>query len=212
MKINKSELFKRAWHLFKNKRFSTFGECLKQSWKTAKQIPDLEKELKVNKDYLLYYSKYLCNYNEDKSNDLFQSATLKMLESFYNFNPELSKFKTWATNVIKNVHIDLYRANKKNDVVSRSEDDTLFIDNVQCTDSTDNRVNNNELKNVLNNAMSTLCKDQCTAFRLYADGYLYKEIADTMSINIGTVKTLIQRAKITLRENVQVQNQYANIR
>lgn len=172
---------------------------------------NLETEIKTNKDYLLYYAKCLCNYNNDKANDLFQTTLLKVCEAYHTFNPELSKFKTWATNVMKTTNIDLYKTNKKNDVVSRSENDTLFIDNVQCTDSADKRTNNNELKNVLNNAMSTLNNNQCTAFRLYADGYSYKEIAEIMSINIDTLKTLIHRAKIRLSENVHLQNQYASI-
>ena len=172
---------------------------------------NLETEIKTNKDYLLQCAKYLSNYNDDRANDLLQSTLLKVCEAYHTFNPELSKFKTWATIVMKNVHIDMFRANKKNDVVSRSENDTLFIDNVQCIDGADKRTNNNELKNVLNNAMSTLNNNQCTAFRLYADGYSYKEIAEIMYINIDTLKTLIHRAKIRLSENVHLQNQYANI-
>ena len=186
--------------------YISLPQCL-----TKKPKINLEEEIKTNKDYLLYYAKYLCNYDDDRANDLFQTTVLKICKGFHNFNPELSKFKTWATNVMKNVHIDFIRANKKNDVVSRSEDDTLFIDNVQCTDSADKRVNNNEIKNVLNKAMSTLNNNQCRAFRLYADGYSYKEIAEIMSIKIDTLKTHIHRAKIRLSENVHLQNQYANI-
>ena len=55
-KINKSQLFKKAWYLFKtlvakdknNKTDKVFSECLKSAWSIAKTMPSIETLYKLH--------------------------------------------------------------------------------------------------------------------------------------------------------------------
>ena len=215
-KVNKSELFKRAWTLFRTKnRFKTFSECLKHSWKIARVVPSFSLEAKKHSADLFSFALSLCNHNMDDANDLFQETMLNIYKGFHNFNPEKSAnengFKWWAMTAMKNTHINMYRHNinrKKSHV--DTDDDMDYIDRAECTNKTDGRAIQNDLRSVLDRAMSTLKPKEQKIIKLWSEGYKYEELADMFSMPINTIKIYIYRAKENLSKNVEVRKHYVN--
>jgi RNA polymerase sigma-70 factor (ECF subfamily) len=56
----------------------------------------------------------------------------------------------------------------------------------------------------IKNALSKLQQEYYIPFTMYFEGYKYHEIADTLTIPIGTVKTRIHVARKMLKQNLKV--------
>jgi RNA polymerase sigma factor (sigma-70 family) len=214
--INKSQLFKTAWTLYKKAVYGTFSECLKHSWKITKLVPDFNTEFKKIQKELFAFAISLCK-NVDNANELFQETAMKLYTSFYTFNVEKCAnedgFKWWAMTSMKYKYIDMNRKNTaikrqhvKVDIESENENDTFAVENLPANSyfNSDGRTNQNELKNVLNNAISGLNNVQIRIINLLHDGYVYQEIADMLELPLNTVKVNIFRARNILAENVQI--------
>ncbi len=203
-KINKSELFKRAWHFYRSETYPTFSQCLKQSWKITKVMPDFTASFNECKDDLFNYANRLCNGNMNNAMDLFQETSMNIYKGFNNFNPELGEsFKWWAFTSMKNTHISMFRCEKKEKYQLTDVDDVQYI-NVRSKYNSDVRVKENELNNVLNGALSKLSNTQRTVIEMIIKGYSYKEICKKTEMPLGTVQAVINRARKKLRMNVHI--------
>ncbi|MBR5603119.1 MAG: RNA polymerase sigma factor [Bacteroidales bacterium] len=126
--------------------------------------------------------------NEDDAKDLMQETFLKALvyrDKYVNHN----NFKAWVYTIMKNIFINNYRRMKKaNTIIDQSED--LYYLNISNTNTdTDPQSIINSIE--LERGIKMLDEDFRRAFDMYNDGYKYKEIADSLHLTIGTVKSRI---------------------
>ncbi len=144
--------------------------------------------------------------NVEDAEDASQEALIKVYKSIQNFNMQ-STFKVWMYRIVVNTCIDFKR--KKNiNVVSIDEGIDVGGDNQVYREIADDSTNPDVLleKNfnskVINDAVSKL-EDDYKAIIILRDiqGFSYSEIAEILSCNLGTVKSRLNRARKSLKEN-----------
>jgi RNA polymerase sigma-70 factor (ECF subfamily) len=155
----------------------------------------------------LYHSNYTALYHfarkltrdENKAEDLVQETAIKAFKGFHTFKSG-SNFKSWAFTILKNLFITNYRKAKREKVSNKPIEDFSF--------AIENRFN------VKNEAISKLRIDEISAciedlsyksripFLMMVNGYKYEEIADSLGIPTGTVKSRINFARQKLQSSL----------
>ncbi len=134
--------------------------------------------------------------NRTLSEDLTIEVFTKVFRKLHTFNSKYS-FKNWITTIAKKHYIDYLRKNKI---------DNLPLDKVK-TDNGNNpedifiKKEDAERLNFIINKLEERYK-KVLHYR-YTDGENYETIAKKMQIPIGTVKTLLYRAKALLHSSMQ---------
>ncbi len=144
---------------------------------------------------LKMYAMHFTHDSED-ADDLVQDTLLKAI-TYYNKFAEGTNLKGWLYTIMKNSFINNYRRiTKINTLVTKS--DEISSANLFYSSS----ANNAEGKFILDdvkNALNNLADDYKIPFNMYFEGYKYHEIADYLTIPIGTVKTRIHVARKLLK-------------
>lgn len=137
--------------------------------------------------------------DQDDANDLVQDTLLKAVTYFKNFR-DGTNLKGWLYTIMKNTFINNYRRlTKTNSFITQEEEISPSNLVISAT------INNGENKFVMediNSALSTLTEDYYTPFTMYFEGYKYHEIAEHLSIPIGTVKTRIHVARKLMKKTL----------
>lgn len=126
------------------------------------------------------------------ADDLLQNTIECLLSKGVPEDVELAK---WAFRVCRNIWIDEYRARKiRNNAAQLPELEEARVDG-------ENVIYNEITLGEVNNAMNKLPDDQRSIIALVAvQGMSYKEVADTLSIPMGTVMSRLARARIALSQ------------
>jgi len=140
----------------------------------------------------------MCSNSED-AKDCLQDAMLRIYRSLSGFKGD-SAFSTWVYRIVVNTCLDSFRRAKTHSAESLD----LMAENgwnaVDTAPTPEQAVENSELKARLSSAIQELPQDMRTAVVLRdVQGFSYESIADIMSINIGTVKSRINRGREKLR-------------
>jgi RNA polymerase sigma-70 factor (ECF subfamily) len=138
-------------------------------------------------DPLLRFA-YSLTADEEDAKDLLQETFLKALKYCDKFVTE-SNFKAWTCTIMKNTFINNYH---------RSLRYTLFCEqskielthNETLASASDNPDSIYKLKE-LEKIIETLDDDLKLPFKMHHQGYKYKDIAKSLTLNIGTVKSRI---------------------
>jgi RNA polymerase sigma-70 factor (ECF subfamily) len=216
-KFNKSQIFKKAWYLFKievlkdinNRTDEKFSECLRSAWQLAKVSPFIS----VDELYKMYYSAILHLISNKVKNielaeDLTSDTFVKAMEKMYLFDSEKSNISTWLHNISKNVIIDYYRKNKLDKHINVSEvTDETGKEIYQFEDKRNNTVEvieNNELSKSIERAMSSLKpKYQKVAELFFIKDQPYSEIAEALELPLNTIKGMIYRIREMLQNELK---------
>jgi RNA polymerase sigma factor (sigma-70 family) len=136
---------------------------------------------------LEYFANMLTS-NSDEAKDLVQDTYFKALSNRDKFADD-SNLKAWTYTIMKNTFINNYRRNQKVNTVIDNTEDLYFLNNSQKSDfpSPDSMISTKDI----NKSIMQLSEDQRLPFEMHNSGYKYKEIADQLSISIGTVKSRI---------------------
>lgn len=134
--------------------------------------------------------------NRDDANDLLQDTFLRALTYRDQFD-DSSNLKAWTFTIMKNTFINNYRKNKKYNTTFDSTVDLFFLDkdsNVVYDDP-----ESAFCEKEINAAIENLDSDFKVPFRMYHQGYKYREISKILGLKIGTVKSriFITRKKLT---------------
>ncbi len=126
------------------------------------------------------------------ADDLLQNTIERLLSKGVPEDVELAK---WAFRVCRNIWIDEYRARKiRNNAAQLPELEEPTVDG-------ENVIYNEITLGEVNNAMNKLPDDQRSIIALVAvQGMSYKEVADTLSIPMGTVMSRLARARVALSQ------------
>lgn len=137
--------------------------------------------------------------NREDALDIVQDTFLRIYRKMHYYEPGKS-FKNWVLQIAKNLCIDRYRKNhKKHDQKVLGGDE---IEEIQLTDDKGNERNSNtDIKRIVAKCLKQLPERQRMIFVMkHYNELKYKEIAETLGIAVGTVKSLNFKAVNKLRD------------
>jgi len=131
--------------------------------------------------------------NSDDANDLTQEIFIKIYKNIDKFDEDFN-LSSWIIRISKNHCIDYWRKNKKNNFRVDFDDNTVRDDH----SPEDNLVKTDDL--VILRGRLLLLKPETRAMLILRDiqNHSYQEIAESLDIPVGTVKSRINRARIQL--------------
>ncbi|HEX7494921.1 MAG TPA: sigma-70 family RNA polymerase sigma factor, partial [Bacteroidales bacterium] len=147
---------------------------------------------------LLKYA-YRLSLNSADAKDLVQETYLKVLLSRDKF-VDTGYLKAWIFTIMRNTFINNYRHNVLHNTHCDRTDESLFINQTIASDS-DNPDSAYSLKEISRSIEQMNVKFR-VPFKMYIEGYKYKEIADSVKLKIGTVKSRIFLARKLLMNQI----------
>lgn len=137
----------------------------------------------------------------ENANDLVQDTLIKAIR-YHHLYKAGTNLRGWLFTIMRNTFINDYRRDgRKNALIQTSDDLSSF----QLKQSA--AKNYGEGKFVMediNKAMARLQPEYSGPFLRYFEGYKYHEIAEELSIPIGTVKTRIHMARQFLKNELKM--------
>jgi RNA polymerase sigma-70 factor (ECF subfamily) len=140
--------------------------------------------------------------------DLAQDTFIKILNHIDRYRPEF-KFSSWLFKIANNVAIDYLRKRQLNTISidgspnasTASEIESSRFDIADKSESALEEMEAKELGSAIEHAVAQLRPEyrSCILLR-HVEGRSYEEIAATLDLPLGTVKTFIHRARHQLRE------------
>lgn len=139
--------------------------------------------------------------NQEKAEDFLHDLFIKLIEQPHSFNTD-RKFAPWLYSVAHNMVKNEYKKMTVRQVMDHDADTTLVA--TQTMDPA--HLTDNELFKIkMMDALNEINPESSTAFIMkYHDGYSIEEIATTLNIKEGTVKSKLFYAKKLLAEKLQM--------
>lgn len=136
--------------------------------------------------------------DKDDAKDLIQETFFKSLKYCDKFADE-SSFKAWTSTIMKNTFFNNYRKSVLQIKYLDQSKELFFFNQTKYTGyDPDSAYSVLEITQHIEHL-----KDKFRIpFKMHLNGYKYKEIADALTVNIGTVKSRIFIAKRQLREKL----------
>jgi RNA polymerase sigma factor (sigma-70 family) len=146
--------------------------------------------IRLQKKLMLFA--YKLTMDMEKARDLVQETNLKALNHRDKFESNTNLY-AWTFTIMKNTFINGYRYNLIHNITSKSNTGSTYVvhNNSDKSNNPDTIYMSKELENIID----TLDYNLKTPFKLFIEGYKYAEIAETLDIKIGTVKTRIFLAR-----------------
>ena len=135
--------------------------------------------------------------NREEAEDLVQDTTLKALNNEDKFVAN-ANFKGWMLTIMRNIFINNYRKNTRENTVIASSDDCYHLNLSQ-----DSGIGTPETSYAIQEIYSILsgfAPDFRKPFSMHVAGYKYEEISDKLNMPLGTVKSRIFFTRKRLRE------------
>ncbi len=126
--------------------------------------------------------------NETLSQDLIQDTLLKALENTHRFK-ESTNLKAWLYTIMRNIFINSYRKNQRFRRVDTPLEDLHQL--IFSSVSVDNHAERNLTTEVLNGFLNDIPDKHKKPFIMFFEGFKYEEIAQSLSLPLGTVKSRI---------------------
>jgi len=143
--------------------------------------------------------------------DLAQDAFIKVLNHLDKYRPEF-KFSSWLFKIANNIAIDALRKRQLDTISmdgsphagSASEIEATSFELADAAESPLDELASRELGAIIEQAIAQLRPEyrNCIMLR-HVEGRSYEEIAATLDLPLGTVKTYIHRARHQLREALE---------
>lgn len=140
----------------------------------------------------------MCGNSED-AKEAAQDAFLALWRGIDRFRQE-SSLSTWIYRLATNACIDTLRRRKKQSGSVSVDDEELFVDAVDTSPQPQETVEHRETQKLLQEGLSALPEEYRKVLILREiEGLSYTEIAESASIELGTVKSRISRGRSLLR-------------
>ena len=155
----------------------------------------LQKQLLDLQDNMLNFA-FLLTANREEARDLLQDTTLKVLDNQDKF-AEDTNFKGWVFTIMRNIFINNYRRIVRNNTMVDHTEDLFHLNLPQESgfSTPDGAFNVKEITRAINN----FSDEYRIPFTMHIAGYKYNEIAQTMHLPLGTVKSRIYFARQKLQ-------------
>ena len=126
--------------------------------------------------------------DRDDTEDLVQETLLKALIYSDRFADE-SNLKAWTSTIMKNTFINSYRQTVRQNIYRDRTKESFFINQKEPVAHDDPASEYSVLEITQN--VEQLEDRYKIPFKMHLNGYKYKEIAERLDLNIGTVKSRI---------------------
>ena len=149
-------------------------------------------------DRLRRYIGHLSNLDEAETDDCLQEVFIKVYKNLKGYKPELS-FSAWVYRITHNQVISRFRSHGgKPPLLSLDDEETLILaDSLDLSEELDGRL----LAEKITKTLSCLAPSQREILTLkFLEQKSYEEIADILQKPMGTVATLIHKAKAEFRK------------
>jgi RNA polymerase sigma-70 factor (ECF subfamily) len=149
--------------------------------------------------------------DRETAEDLAQDAFVKVLNHIDKYSPEF-KFSSWLFKIANNVAIDHLRRRRLDTVsldgnpnaTTAAEVEASTIEIGSDRESALDEIEAKELGSAIERAIATLRPEYRACIMLrHVEGRSYEEIAATLDLPLGTVKTYIHRARHELRKALE---------
>jgi RNA polymerase sigma-70 factor (ECF subfamily) len=146
--------------------------------------------------------------NPDEAADIVAETLIRVYRSLESFKGE-SSFTTWLYRIEKNCFLDIRKRAKSRpclslDDFSHTHDTYTAMDILDESESAHEAVEKRERLTTIQNALKLLPAHQSRIILMYhANAMSYEDIAETLSLPIGTVKSRLNRARLSLRQALQ---------
>ena len=138
--------------------------------------------------------------NKDDANDLLQDTFLRALTHRDQFE-DATNLKAWTCTIMKNTFINNYRKNVRHNTTFDSTKELFFLD--QGKENTGIDPESTFREKEINAVIDNLESEYRVPFRMFYQGYKYKEISNILGLNIGTVKSRIFCTRKKLAESLE---------
>lgn len=153
----------------------------------------------------VYNLSYRLTGSHEDASDVAQEAFVRVYTSLPEFRGD-SSFATWLFRIVHNACLDELRKRKRQRVTSI--DETVMVDDGEIgrqfateSDGPEQALERVETQRAVQTAISSLDEEyRIVVMMRDIQGYSYNEIADTLGINLGTVKSRLNRARHALKE------------
>lgn len=156
----------------------------------------------------VYNLAYRLSGHYDEANDISVDAFMRVFQAIRLFRGD-ANFSTWLFRIVTNVYLDRRKRMKNKQHLSLEEyielEENSVARQVEDPAPTPGEVaETRERWEKMQEAINTLPDYQRAMIVLYhTEGLSYEEIAQVMSLNIGTVKSRLNRARLVLREKLE---------
>ncbi len=164
----------------------------------------MEKNVKIENELLglqnnMRHFAYSLTLNKDDAEDLLQDTTLKVLDNQDKFAENVN-FKGWVLTIMKNIFINNYRKIVRNQtIIDKTEDFHLL--NLPQNSGFDSP-ESSYVVGEISNSIDSFPDEYRVPFSMHIQGFKYEEIAQSMNLPIGTVKSRIFLARKRLQEQL----------
>ncbi len=141
--------------------------------------------------------------NQDDAKDLYQETAFRALTNRDKFRSG-TNFKAWLFTIMKNIFINNYRKRMKARTIMDNTDNLYYLNSGRT--SIENSGSSNIMVKELTAMIDSLDDSTRVPFLMHYQGYKYQEIADHLSLPLGTVKSRIFFARKDLK--LQISRQY----
>lgn len=135
--------------------------------------------------------------NREEAKDLVQDTTLKALRNEEKF-VENTNFKGWMLTIMRNIFINNYRKNARENTMVDSSNDLFHLN--LCQESGLESPEGTYACNEITAIIAKFSTEYREPFAMHVAGYKYEEIADRLQMPLGTVKSRIFFARKKLRD------------
>ena len=148
------------------------------------------------------YARYSLRHAED-AEDVTQEVLVRLWKHHQSIDP--ARTRAWVMQVARNLVIDVSRRRRaRTEVFAVTAPGDIRIENVAAPDTPDAGVEQYELRGVLERAVAALDEPyRSIVIMREIQGLTYEQIADGMSMPLGTIKVYLHRARRRLRDTVR---------
>ncbi|MFA7272733.1 MAG: RNA polymerase sigma factor [Crocinitomicaceae bacterium] len=136
--------------------------------------------------------------NEDDAKDLTQETMMKAFIYRTYYTPK-TNFKAWVFTIMRNIFINQYRRKMKAKTIFDNSEESYLLNQAS---SNGNSPENLLIAQEIQEKITNLDEEYKKPFEMHFLGFKYKEIAEELTIPIGTVKSRIFIARQKLMNSL----------
>ncbi len=152
-----------------------------------------------------YQYAYRLTGSSDEASDIVANSFVRVFNALPNFKGQAA-FTTWLYRIITNCYLDAKKKQKNKQTISLDSnvnpDGSEQERQIESTDDSPFEIaERNTRERVMQQALLNLPEYQRAMLIMYhVDGMAYEEIADSLDLPLGTVKSRLNRARMALRD------------
>ncbi|MFA6160005.1 MAG: RNA polymerase sigma factor [Parcubacteria group bacterium] len=155
---------------------------------------------------ILRYIRRISNLPKETIEDLGQEIFLKAYENINDFDESL-KFSSWLYRIARNHVISFWRKNKNMQTVVSFDADENFKNMLEAEGDLAKKIEAKDMAKIIGKILSQIRIDYREVLMLrFMEDKDYNEISDILKKPVGTIGTLLNRAKKELKNELEKNN------